>query len=64
MVPRSPAGKVDDKLMLQKLNEDGTLAGAPEEMSAISYQGPRVSRLRLSMPAITAAGPSTTSTSC
>jgi hypothetical protein len=28
----------------------------PEEMSTVSYQGPRVSRLRLSIPAITAAG--------
>jgi hypothetical protein len=56
VVPQSPAGKIDGKLLLQRLNDDGTLVGAPEEMSAILYQGPRVSRLRLSMPAITAAG--------
>jgi phospholipase A1 len=56
VVPQSPAGKVDGKLLVQKLNEDGTPDALPEEMSTVSYQGPRVSRLRLSMPAITAAG--------
>jgi hypothetical protein len=56
VVPQSPAGIIDGKLLLQKLNDDGTPVSPPEEMSAISYKGPRVSRLRLMMPAITAPG--------
>jgi len=56
VVPQSPAGTIDGKLLLERLNEEGAPAAPVEEMSAISYQGPRVSRLRLLMPAITAAG--------
>jgi phospholipase A1 len=56
VVPQPSAGKIDGKLLLQKLDDNGALVGAAEAMSTISYQGPSVSHLRLSMPAITTPG--------
>jgi hypothetical protein len=56
LVPVSPTGKLVGTLSLQRLKEDGTPAAAAEEMSTISYEGPRVSRLRLSMQTVSTAG--------
>jgi phospholipase A1 len=56
LVPISPTGQLVGTLSLQKLKEDGTPAAAAEEMSTVSYEGPRVSRLRLSMPPVSTAG--------
>ena len=56
LVPHSPIPSIDGQLSLQKLKEDGTPAAAPEEMAKVSYQGPRVSWLRLLMPAIAQPG--------
>jgi phospholipase A1 len=56
LAPASPTEKLAGTIWLQRLQEDGTPAAAAEEMSTISYQGPRVSRLRLSMPPVTTAG--------
>ena len=56
LVPISPTGQLVGTLSLQKLKEDGTPAAAAEEMSTVSYEGPRVSRLRLSMPPVSTGG--------
>jgi phospholipase A1 len=52
VIPGSPANKIIGALWLQRLTEDGTAAAPAEKMSAISYEGPRVSRLPLSMPPV------------
>jgi phospholipase A1 len=56
LVPQSPAGTIEGEFLLQRLNDEGVPVPPAEEVSSITYQGPRVSRLRLLMPAITAAG--------
>ena len=56
MIPGRPANKIVGALWLQRLTEDGLAAAEAEEISAISYTGPRVSRLRLLMPAVSNAG--------
>lgn len=43
-------------LSLQRLKDDGTPAAPAEEVSTISWLGPRVSRLRLSMPPVLTPG--------
>jgi len=56
LLPVSATGKLEGTFSLQKLMEDGAPAGPVEQMSNISYEGPRVSRLRLSMPPVSTAG--------
>jgi pimeloyl-ACP methyl ester carboxylesterase len=56
LVPTSPTEKLVGTLWLQRLKEDGMPAATAEEMSTISYEGPRVSRLRVSMPPVSTAG--------
>jgi pimeloyl-ACP methyl ester carboxylesterase len=56
VVPAEPTGKITGTLFLHRLNEDGTSAADPEEMSTAVYEGPRLSRLRLLMPAVSVAG--------
>lgn len=56
LLPVSATGKLDGTFSLQKLMENGTPAASAEQMSNISYEGPRVSRRRLSMPPVSTAG--------
>jgi len=56
LLPVSATGKLDGTFSLQKLMENGAPAAPAEQMSNISYEGPRVSRLRLSMPPVSTAG--------
>jgi len=57
LVPSAPAPDIVGKLWLQRLNDQGKPVPQPaEEMSTVSYSGPRVSRLRVLMPAISAPG--------
>ena len=52
VVPTVQVGSIAGTFVLQRLKEDGTAAGSFEELSKITYAGPPVSRLRLSMPPI------------
>jgi phospholipase A1 len=56
LVPITPTEKILGTLLLQKLSEGGTPVGPTEDMSTISYEGPRLSRLRLLMPPVSVAG--------
>jgi pimeloyl-ACP methyl ester carboxylesterase len=56
VVPTPPAGRIVGTLVLQRLKEDGTPAAPSEDMSTTSYEGPRLSRLRLLMPPVSLAG--------
>jgi hypothetical protein len=56
LVPITSVGKIVGTLSLRRLKEDGTPAALAEDMSRISYEGPRLSRLRLLMPPVAAAG--------
>jgi hypothetical protein len=56
VVPTPPTGRIVGTLVLQRLREDGTPAAPSEEMSTTSYEGPRLSRLRLLMPPVSRAG--------
>lgn len=56
VVPGSAADRLDGSLWLQRLNENDTAIQPAEEMSKVSYQGPRISRLRLTMAPISNPG--------
>lgn len=56
LIPSAPVAPLEGRLMLTRLDDRGRAAGAPEELAAVAYRGPRVSRLRLELPPVPTPG--------
>ena len=52
VMPAEAEANLTGVLTLQRLKEDGTPAAVAEAMSNVTYQGPPLSRLRLTMPPV------------
>jgi pimeloyl-ACP methyl ester carboxylesterase len=56
LVPSEPVAEFAGSVLLQGLRQDGTPAAEPQQVSAVNYTGPRVTRLRWIMPGISEPG--------